>query len=62
MRERRDRAGVVVDRNLSTRQVGEMFEKFQEVDEKFPEAQRRYAAFVGELEEKFLARGAEVVR
>lgn len=51
-----------MDRNLSTRQVGEMFATFREVDERFREARERCEAFVGKLEETFHARSAEVSR
>jgi hemerythrin-like domain-containing protein len=42
-----------MDRNLSTRQVGEMFAKFQELDRKFEEAIRKYEEFVDDIENKF---------
>jgi hemerythrin-like domain-containing protein len=51
-----------MDRNLSTRQVGEMFARFREVDERFLEAREKYESFVGTLEETFLSRSAEVSR
>jgi hemerythrin-like domain-containing protein len=51
-----------MDRNLSTRQVGEMFARFREVDERFQEAQEKFESFVGTLEETFLAQSAEVSR
>jgi hemerythrin-like domain-containing protein len=51
-----------MDRNLSTRQVGEIFSMFCEVDERFHEAQEKYESFVGKLEETLLARSAEVRR
>ena len=51
-----------IDRNLSTRQVGEMFARFREVDERFQEAQEKFESFVGTLEETFLAQSAEVSR
>ncbi len=51
-----------MDRNLSTRQVGEIFSMFREVDGRFQEAQEKYESFVGKLEETFLARSAEVRR
>lgn len=50
-----------MDRNLSTRQVGEMFAKFQEVDRKFEEASRKYEEFVYDIENKFRT-VAEVTR
>jgi len=51
-----------MDRNLSTRQVGELYARFREVDAKFAEAEKRYEAFVRSLEEQYLDAGAEVVR
>lgn len=42
-----------MDRNLSTRQVGEMFERFREVDAKFEEARRKHEEFLDEIEGKF---------
>lgn len=51
-----------MDRNLSTRQVGEMFAKFGDVDERFREAQEKYESFVKNLEETLIARSAEVSR
>jgi hemerythrin-like domain-containing protein len=51
-----------MDRNLTTRQVGEMFARFREVDDRFHEAQEKYESFVGTLEETFLAQSAEVSR
>ena len=51
-----------MDRNLSTRQVGEMFSKFREADGRFPEVPARSEAFVEMLEEKLARRRAEVIR
>jgi hemerythrin-like domain-containing protein len=51
-----------MDRNLSTRRVGEMFSKFREVDERFREAREKYESYVERLEETFHARSAEVSR
>lgn len=51
-----------MDRNLSTRKVGEMFTAFREVDERFREARDRCEAFVEKMEETFHARSAEVNR
>lgn len=51
-----------MDRNLSTRQVGEIYAKFRDADERFPDAQEKYEAYVGGLEEIFNARSAEVIR
>lgn len=49
-----------MDRNLSTRQVGEIFSKFSLVDGAFGERRGAYEAFVEGLEGQFTARGAEV--
>jgi len=51
-----------MDRTFSTRQVGELFSKFREVDERFREARTKYETFVVGLEEKFQAQSAEAVR
>lgn len=51
-----------MDRNLSIRQVGELYAMFREVDERFAEAREKYESFVEELEETFMARSAEVSR
>ena len=51
-----------MDRNLTTRQVGELYARFRAVDERFLEAGERYEAFVGSLEEKYLDERAEVIR
>ncbi|MGW8284173.1 MAG: hemerythrin domain-containing protein [Candidatus Deferrimicrobiaceae bacterium] len=51
-----------MDRNLTTRQVGELYARFREVDETFLEAGERYEAFVSDLEGQYLDTGAEVVR
>jgi hemerythrin-like domain-containing protein len=51
-----------MDRSLTTRQVGELFARFREVDETFLEAGERYEAFVSDLEGQFLDTGAEVAR
>ena len=45
-----------------TRQVGELYARFREVDETFFEAGERYEAFVSDLEGQYLNTGAEVVR
>lgn len=42
-----------MDRNLSTRQVGEMFSRFQEVDRIFEEARRKYEEYVHDIENEF---------
>lgn len=51
-----------MDRNFSTRQVGEMYSRFQEVDERFREAREKYESIVANLENTFMAQGAEVDR
>lgn len=51
-----------MDRNLTTRQVGELYARFRGVDATFLDAGERYEAFVGSLEEQYLNAGAEVVR
>ena len=51
-----------MDRNLTTRQVGELYARFRAMDETFHEAGVRYEAFVRGLEERYLDAGAEVVR
>jgi hemerythrin-like domain-containing protein len=51
-----------MDRSLSVRQVGEMFSKFREADERFTDARAKYGIFVDTLEETFLERSAEVRR
>jgi hemerythrin-like domain-containing protein len=50
-----------MDRCLSTRQVGEMFSRFREVDGRFEAAQRKYEEYVVDIEEKFKT-VAEVAR
>ena len=42
-----------MDRNLSVRQVGELFARFLEVDERFAEERIKYESFVGRLEEAY---------
>ena len=49
-----------LDRNLSTRQVGEMFAKFRDVDDRFREARAGYEELVESLEAQFPAQSAEV--
>ncbi len=51
-----------MDRNLSTKQVGELFARFREVDEKFDEDRKKFESFVSNLEKTFHARSAEVAR
>ena len=40
-----------MDRNLSMHQVGELFERFRAVDERFAEDLKKYESFVGRLED-----------
>lgn len=42
-----------MDRNLSIKQVGELFSKFNEIDEQFGDAPVKYEQFISELEERF---------
>jgi hemerythrin-like domain-containing protein len=42
-----------MDRNLSVRQVGELFARFLAVDERFAEERIKYESFVGRLEEAY---------
>ncbi len=51
-----------MDRNLTTRQVGELYARFREVDEGFLEAGERYEAFIAGLEAQYLDAKVEVVR
>ena len=51
-----------MDRILTTRQVGELYARFREVDEGFLKAGERYEAFIGGLEGQYLDAKAEVVR
>jgi hemerythrin-like domain-containing protein len=51
-----------MDRNLSTRQVGEIFARFREVDGRFREAQETYEAYVEKLEKNNIDERAEVSR
>jgi len=51
-----------MDRNLTTRQVGELYARFQAVDETFLEAGERYEVFVVGLEEQYLGAKTEVGR
>jgi hemerythrin-like domain-containing protein len=50
-----------MDRCLSTRQVGELFSSFREVDERFEEDRRKYETFVFDLEKTLIAQIAEVL-
>lgn len=51
-----------MDRNLSTRQVGELYSSFREVDERLLEARERHEEFVGKLEAQLLTGKREGVR
>jgi hypothetical protein len=42
-----------MDRNLSTTQVGELFAKFGEVDEKMGFSPDKYVKFIEKLEKQF---------
>jgi hemerythrin-like domain-containing protein len=42
-----------MDRNLSVRQVGELFARFLAVDERFAEERKKYESFLGRLEEGY---------
>ena len=42
-----------MDRNLSVRQVGELFSQFLAVDERFAEERKKYESFVDRLEEAY---------
>lgn len=41
-----------MDRSFSTTQVGELFSKFNDVDEKFGDAPQKYEEFINKLEQK----------
>ena len=45
-----------MDRNLSTSQAGELFEKFNAVDEKMGFSPDKYLKFIEKLEKRFKAR------
>ncbi|MBI5576900.1 MAG: hemerythrin domain-containing protein [Deltaproteobacteria bacterium] len=51
-----------MDRILSTREVGELYSRFREVDANFEESGKRYESFVIDLENTLGARSAEVAR
>lgn len=51
-----------MDRNLSTRQVGELYSSFREVDERLLDARKRHEGFVGKLETQLLTEKREGVR
>jgi hemerythrin-like domain-containing protein len=42
-----------MDRNLSIRQVGELFARFRAVDERFAEDRKKHESFVGQLEDAY---------
>jgi hemerythrin-like domain-containing protein len=43
-----------IDRNLTLTQIGELFSRFNEIDEVFQDAPARYKEFIEKLEEKFI--------
>ncbi len=49
-----------MDRNLSMRQVGELFARFRAVDERFAEDRKKYESFVGRLEDAYAEPISEV--
>lgn len=51
-----------MDRNLSTRQVGELFAGFRRVDDTFREARKGYEGFVDNLERRLRTRSREAIR
>jgi len=51
-----------MDRNLSMRQVGELFARFRAVDERFEEDRKKYESFVGRLEDANAETLSEVSR
>lgn len=51
-----------MDRNLSTRQVGEVYSSFREVEERLLESRERHEAFVGKLEAQLPTGKREGVR
>lgn len=42
-----------MDRNLSVKQVGELFSKFIEIDKEFGDTPKKYEAFIKKLEQRF---------
>jgi hypothetical protein len=42
-----------MDRELSDRQIGQLFSQFNETDKAFGDAPRKYENFVSELERRF---------
>jgi hemerythrin-like domain-containing protein len=51
-----------MDRNLSVRQVGELFARFLAVDERFAEDRKKYESFVERLEDAYTETLSEVKR
>jgi hemerythrin-like domain-containing protein len=51
-----------MDRNLSVRQVGELFARFLAVDERFAEDRKKYESFVERLEDAYAEIHSEVKR
>jgi hemerythrin-like domain-containing protein len=51
-----------MDRNLSVRQVGELFTRFLAVDERFAEDRKKYESFVERLEDAYTETLSEVKR
>ena len=49
-----------MDRNLSVRQVGELFARFRVVDERFTEERKKYESFIDRLEEAYAEPVSEV--
>jgi hemerythrin-like domain-containing protein len=49
-----------MDRNLSMRQVGELFARFRAVDARFAEDREKYESFVGRLEDVYAEINSEV--
>ena len=51
-----------MDRNLSMRQVGELFERFRAVDARFAEDRKKYESYVGRIEDTYAETNREVGR
>jgi hemerythrin-like domain-containing protein len=51
-----------MDRNLSVRQVGELFARFRSVDERFAEERRKYELFIDRLEKAYAGPVSEARR
>lgn len=49
-----------MDRNLSMRQVGDLFSRFHAVDERFSEDRKKHESFVGRLEDAYAEIHSEV--